>query len=75
MLVLFLHVQLVTVRAPLNENSSITSKVPLDSQPTTLSKLPTYEYYGFVLYLGSFVAFGALELVFEICLLRAPFLP
>ncbi|RUS19241.1 hypothetical protein BC937DRAFT_87782 [Endogone sp. FLAS-F59071] len=28
-----------------------------DTSPTTLTKTPTYEYYGFVLYLGSFIAF------------------
>ncbi|CAG8510974.1 21225_t:CDS:2 [Dentiscutata erythropus] len=28
-----------------------------DESPTTLSKTPTYEYYGFVLYLLSFIAF------------------
>ncbi|RIB23789.1 hypothetical protein C2G38_2170310 [Gigaspora rosea] len=29
-----------------------------DESPTTLSKTPTYEYYGFVLYLLSFIAFA-----------------
>ncbi|CAG8589437.1 5980_t:CDS:10 [Ambispora leptoticha] len=28
-----------------------------DESPTTLTKTPTYEYYGFVLYLASFIAF------------------
>ncbi|RHZ50274.1 hypothetical protein Glove_502g17 [Diversispora epigaea] len=28
-----------------------------DESPTTLTKTPTYEYYGFVLYLLSFIAF------------------
>lgn len=30
----------------------------LDEDPATLSKTPTYEYYGFVLYLLSFVSLG-----------------
>ncbi|CAG8506076.1 23320_t:CDS:2, partial [Racocetra persica] len=29
-----------------------------DESPTTLAKTPTYEYYGFVLYLLSFIAFA-----------------
>ncbi|KAK9729658.1 hypothetical protein K7432_000066 [Basidiobolus ranarum] len=29
-----------------------------DDSPTTLTKTPTYEYYGFVIYLISFFAYG-----------------
>jgi len=29
-----------------------------DSLPTTLTKTPTYEYYGFVLYLVSGITYG-----------------
>lgn len=32
-----------------------------DSPPTTLTKTPTYEYYGFVLYLVSGITYGELE--------------
>lgn len=31
-----------------------------DSPPTTLTKTPTYEYYGFVLYLVSGITYGQL---------------
>ncbi|CAG8451288.1 7893_t:CDS:2 [Funneliformis caledonium] len=40
-----------------NYSSGMTNIYQTDESPTTLTKTPTYEYYGFVLYLSSFIAF------------------
>ncbi|RIA94172.1 PIG-P-domain-containing protein [Glomus cerebriforme] len=40
-----------------NHVPGVTNLYPTDESPTTLTKTPTYEYYGFVLYLSSFIAF------------------
>ncbi|ORY05650.1 PIG-P-domain-containing protein [Basidiobolus meristosporus CBS 931.73] len=39
-------------------NNNPNSPAFLDDSPTTLTKTPTYEYYGFVIYLISFFAYG-----------------
>ncbi|CAJ0633424.1 4043_t:CDS:2 [Entrophospora sp. SA101] len=38
------------------------SNFQTDDSPTTLTETPTYEYYGFVLYLFSFIAFAFISI-------------
>ncbi|CAG8489187.1 3404_t:CDS:2 [Paraglomus brasilianum] len=39
------------------QNFNVSNLDQTDESPTTLTKTPTYEYYGFTLYLTSFIAF------------------
>ena len=45
-------------RPPVDKNCNVSNLDQTDESPTTLTKTPTYEYYGFTLYLTSFIAFG-----------------
>ncbi|CAI2168208.1 13922_t:CDS:2 [Funneliformis geosporum] len=47
-----------------NHASGMTNMYQTDESPTTLTKTPTYEYYGFVLYLSSFIAFVLISINF-----------